>query len=194
MSDILKFPAKRRRSMKAADIMTTEVLMINSSATVAQAIALMQTKKLRSLLVKPNDEEDAYGIVTETDIVYRVTARGKDPEQVRVHQIMTKPCIVVNPELSIANVARLFAETGIQKAPVIKEQLLGIISVTDILMKIQVTPLSSSDLLSQRIGEVLLHTRVCRDEEEQIAQESEIAWDVLEELQAEDNLSRKRNS
>ncbi len=180
--------------MKAADIMTTEVLMINSSATVAQAIALMQTKKLRSLLVKPNDEEDAYGIVTETDIVYGVTARGKDPEQVRVHQIMTKPCIVVNPELSIANVARLFAETGIQKAPVIKEQLLGIISVTDILMKIQVPPLSSRDLLSQKIGEVLLHTRVCRDEEEQIAQESEIAWDVLEELQAEESPPPKTNT
>ena len=132
--------------------------------------------------------------MTETDIVYEVTARGKDPEQVRVHQIMTKPCIVVNPELSIANVARLFAETGIQKAPVIKEQLLGIISVTDILMKIQVTPLSSRDLLSQRIGEVLLHTRVCRDEEEQIAQESEIAWDVLEELQAEESPQPKTNT
>lgn len=177
--------------MKAADIMTTEVLMINSSATVAEAIALMQNQKLSSLIVEPSDEEDAYGIVTETDIVYGVTAREKDPEQVRVHQIMTKPCIVVNPDLRLANVARLFAETGIQKAPVIKDKLLGIISVTDILMKIKVTPLSSRDILSQRIGEVLLHTRVCHEREEQIAQESRIAWDVLEELQAEDEAMRE---
>ena len=42
--------------MKAADIMTKEVLMIRSSATVAQAIALMQNKKIRSLIVTPNDE------------------------------------------------------------------------------------------------------------------------------------------
>ena len=173
--------------MKAADIMTTEVLMIHSSATVAQAIALMQNKKLRSLMVKPSDDSDDYGIVTETDIIYAVTARDKDPEQVRVYQIMTKPCIVVDPDLSIADVARLFAETGIQKAPVIKNKLLGIISATDILMKIKVKPLSSKDILSQRIGEALLHTRVCLDREEQIAQESEIAWDVIEELQAEGN-------
>ena len=179
--------------MKAADIMTKEVLMINSAATVAQAIALMQHKKIRSLIVTPDDEGDAYGIVTETDIVYGVTARGKDPEQVRIHQIMTKPCVFVNPDLSIANVARLFAETGIQKAPVIKDQLLGIISVTDILMKIKVAPISSRDILSQRIGEALLHSRVCRDPEDQIAQESEIAWDVLEELQAESNTNQMIN-
>ena len=177
--------------MKASDIMTKEVLMIHSSATVAQAIAMMQNKKLRSLIVEPSDDSDAYGIVTETDIVYGVTAKEQDPEQVRIHQIMTKPCIVVNPDLSVANVARLFAETGIQKAPVIKDQLLGIISVTDILMKTKVAQLSSSDILSQKIGEALLHRRVCRDLEDQIAQESEIAWNVVEELQAEEDKNQK---
>ena len=177
--------------MKAADIMTKEVLMIHSSAKVSQAIALMQNKKLRSLIVEPNDDSDAYGIVTETDIVYGVTAREKDPEQVRIHELMTKPCIVVNPDLSIANVARLFAETGIQKAPVIKDKLLGIISVTDIVMKTKVAQLSSRDILSQKIGEAILHSRVCLDLEDQIAQESEIAWNVVEELEAEEAKNRK---
>ena len=181
--------------MKAADIMTKEVLMIHSSAKVSQAIALMQNKKLRSLIVEPNDDSDAYGIVTETDIVYRVTAREKDPEQVRIHEIMTKPCIVVNPDLSVANVARLFAETGIQKAPVIKDKLLGVISVTDILMKIKVAQLSSGDILSQRIGEALLHlhSRVCLDLEDQIAQESEMAWNVVEAIEEEENPRPKMN-
>ena len=179
--------------MKAADIMTQEVLMIHSSATVAEAIALMQNKKLRSLIVEPSDDSDAYGIVTETDIVYGVTAKEQDPEQVRIHQIMTKPCIVVNPDLSVANVARLFAETGIQKAPVIKDKLLGIVSVTDILMKIKVAQLSSGDILSERIGEALLHSRVYRDREEQIDRESEIAWNVVEELEAENNPNPKMN-
>ncbi len=171
--------------MKAADIMTKKVLMIHSSATVAQAIAMMQNKKLRSLIVEPSDDSDAYGIVTETDIVYAVIAKEQDPEQVRIHQIMTKPCIVVNPNLSVANVARLFAETGIQKAPVIEDQLLGIISVTDILMKTKVSQLSSGDILSQRIGKALLHTRIHSNLSDQIDQEAEIAWNVVEELQSE---------
>lgn len=121
--------------MKAKDIMTTEVVTIAPSATVAEAVALMKEKGLRALIVERLNEEDAYGIVTETDVVYKVVAQGLSPQSVLVREIMTKPCIVVNPDLSVENVARLFALTGIRRAPVIRERLLGIVSVTDILRK-----------------------------------------------------------
>ncbi len=119
--------------LKAKDIMTTEVTTIEGSATVAEAVAVMKEKKLRDLVVVPRSSEDAYGIVTEADIVYKVAAYGKDPQTVHVHEIMTKPCIVVNPDLSVEHVARLFAQYHIRRAPVIKEKLLGIVSVTDIM-------------------------------------------------------------
>ena len=121
--------------LKAKDIMTTEVVTIEPSATVAEAVALMKEKGLRALIVERTNEEDAYGIVTETDIVYKVVAQGLSPQSVLVREIMTKPCIVVNPDLSVENVARLFALTGIRRAPVIRERLLGVISVTDIICK-----------------------------------------------------------
>ncbi len=121
--------------LKAKDIMTTEVVTVEPSATVAEAVALMKEKGLRALIVERSNEEDAYGIVTETDIVYKVVAQGLSPQSVLVREIMTKPCIVVNPDLSVENVARLFARTGIRRAPVIREQLLGILSVTDIIRK-----------------------------------------------------------
>ena len=121
--------------LKAKDIMTTEMVTIEPSATVAEAVALMKEKGLRALIVERTNEEDAYGIVTETDIVYKVVAQGLSPQSVLVREIMTKPCIVVNPDLSVENVARLFALTGIRRAPVIRERLLGVISVTDIIRK-----------------------------------------------------------
>lgn len=121
--------------LKAKDIMTTEVVTIQGSATVAEAVELMKIKGLRALIVERRNEDDAYGIVTETDIVYKVLAYGKDPSTIHVHEIMTKPCIVVNPDLGVEYVARLFANTGIRRAPVIKEKLLGIVSVTDLLRK-----------------------------------------------------------
>jgi CBS domain-containing protein len=121
--------------MKAEDIMTKEVVAISGSATIAEAVALMKDKGLRALIVEPRYEGDPYGIVSETDIVYKVAAHGHDPKQMRVYEIMTKPCIVVNPELGVEYVARLFANTGIRRAPVIKGKLLGVISITDILRK-----------------------------------------------------------
>lgn len=121
---------------KVKDIMTTEVATIQGAATVAQAVSVMKQKKLRDLVVEPRSQEDAYGIVTEADIVYKVAAYGKDPNQVQVHEIMTKPCIVVNPDLSVEHVARLFAHHHIRRAPVIKGQLLGVVSVTDIMRQV----------------------------------------------------------
>ena len=102
-------------------------------AKVAEAVRLMREQHLRDLVVEPGSRKDAYGIVTETDIVYKVTAYGKDPNKVCVHEIMTKPCIVVNPDLNVEYVARLFANHRIRRAPVIKKKLLGIVSVTDIM-------------------------------------------------------------
>ena len=48
---------------------------------------------------------------------------------------MTKPCIVVTPELGVEYVARLFANTKIRRAPVVQGRLLGVISISDILRK-----------------------------------------------------------
>jgi CBS domain-containing protein len=121
--------------MKAEQIMTKEVVTIRGSATVAEAVVLMKEKGLRALVVERRSEDDPYGIVTETDIVYKVAAFGRDPKKMRVYEIMTKPCITVNPELGAEYVARLFASTRIRRAPVIKGELLGVISISDILRK-----------------------------------------------------------
>jgi CBS domain-containing protein len=121
--------------MKASDIMTKDVVTIRSSATVADAIQLMQERGWRSLIVDRENEQDAYGILTETDIAYKVTAAGADPHRVLVKAVMTKPCIVVNPDLSVENVAKLFANHHLLRAPVIQDRLLGIISISDLLVK-----------------------------------------------------------
>ena len=121
---------------KVKDIMTTDVATIHGSATVAEAVSVLKQKQLRDLVVEPRSKEDAYGILTEADIVYKVAAFGKDPKQVQVHEIMTKPCIVVNPDLSVEHTARLFANHHIRRAPVIKGELLGVVSVTDIMRQV----------------------------------------------------------
>lgn len=36
-----------------------------------------------------------------------------DPKKMRVYEIMTKPCVIVNPELGAEYVARLFAQSRI---------------------------------------------------------------------------------
>ncbi|MBH8553952.1 CBS domain-containing protein [Nostocaceae cyanobacterium CENA357] len=171
--------------MKAEDIMTTDVVTIRGSATVAEAVGLMKEKGLRALVVDRRSDDDAYGIVTETDVVYKVTAYGKDAKQIRVYEIMSKPCIVVNPELGVEYVARLFANTGIHRAPVIHGKLLGIISITDILTKSNFVEAPKVLVLEERIDKAIAEARAVCTENGAYSKACAVAWDEVEELQAE---------
>ena len=119
----------------AKEIMTTTVVTIKSSATIAEAVKLMRAKKLRVLIVEPDEPGDNYGTLTEADVVYKVAANGDRPESVIVANVMTKPCIEVDPEMSVQEVAGLFANHHIRRAPVVKKELLGVITAFDIVRK-----------------------------------------------------------
>ncbi len=169
--------------LTVADIMTRQVLTIRSSAKVAQAIALMQTKKTRSLIVEREVAGGAYGILTERDIVYGVTAKSADPETVRVGEIMQAPCIVVTPNLNLPELARRFLDANIYRAPVIEDnRLLGVVSITDIIMKSNIDTVELPTDLSEQIEVALRHHRLGWNTDNQLEHESKVALKVLEEL------------
>lgn len=169
----------------ASEIMTQDVVTIRGSATVAEAIALMKQRGWTALIVDRRHEQDAYGIVTESDIVYKVIAYGLDPKKMRVYEIMTKPCIVVNPDLGVEYVARLFANAGIHRAPVIKDKLLGIVSLTDILEKGDAFERPKAVLLEEAIQAAIAEARKICAEKGPSSKECAAAWDAVEEMQAE---------
>jgi CBS domain-containing protein len=124
-------------NLRAKDIMQVEVASVAAETTVAQAALRMKREGVRSLIVERADPGDAYGIVTYSDIVSKVLAWGMDPAEVTVEEIMVKPLVVINPNLKVEHVARLFAQTGIGHAPVISGQrLVGIISKTDLIVEV----------------------------------------------------------
>ncbi len=171
--------------MKVADIMSKKVITIRGFATVAHGIKLMQEHGLSSLIVDRLDESDSYGIVTITDIIYKVAAKGLDPKQVRICEIMTKPCIVVNPDLSIKSVAQLFANTGIRRAPIIRDKLLGVISTTDLLLKGNFVEHPSLSVLQQQIEQKIAAARQICTSQGFSSEACAIAWERVEDLQAE---------
>jgi CBS domain-containing protein len=178
--------------LKASDIMTQEVVTIRGSATAAEAVKLMREKGLHTLIVERRHDQDAYGILTDSDIVYKVTAFGIDPKKVRVYEIMAKPCVVVNPDLGVEYVARLFANTNIRIAPVIKDKLLGIISITDILSKGDFVERPKETFLEQEIQKAVASARAICAEKGPNSRECAVAWDIVEELEAEASHQRAK--
>lgn len=126
------------RFAKAGDVMTKDVVSIDGMATVADAVRLMRDNKVSSLFVNRRGIEDAWGIVTRKDVVCKVVDPGKDPNGVRVFEIMSKPLVTVSPGLALKYCARLFNSTGIRRAPVFDgKEIVGILSNTDIFNSIE---------------------------------------------------------
>ena len=165
--------------------MTEDVATIRGSATVAEASKLMKLKSLRALIVETRSSNDAYAIVTQTDIVYKVIAYGKDPAKVKVYEIMTKPCIVVNPDLEVEYVARLFANTGIRMAPVISGELMGIVSVTDIIDKHDFVENPKVKITERELEKAIAEAKEIAKSKGVTSPECIEAWELVEDLEAE---------
>lgn len=118
---------------KVSDVMSTNVVTISNSASVIKAARLLKNKKIQALIVEKSHELDAFGIVSVKDIVSKVIAFGRNPQTMKVYEVMTKPCIVLNPDLGVEYAAQLLSQSNLHSAPVIQGKLLGIVSMTDIL-------------------------------------------------------------
>ncbi|MGF1518428.1 MAG: CBS domain-containing protein, partial [Nodosilinea sp.] len=109
-------------------------------------------------------------------------APGENPDFVRVRDIMRQPCIQISPQATLREAAQTLADAGIHRAPVIEQdELLGIVSVTDILRKGHPNP-PPRDELARRIQSALQQARIIEDEEAQIEQECDLAWQIYEEM------------
>ena len=71
------------------DFMSTPVLSVNADATAEDAAKEMGEKKVSCLLVKENEEP--IGIITTTDLVKRVMAKGLDPKTTKLESFFTIP-------------------------------------------------------------------------------------------------------
>lgn len=120
--------------IRVRDVMTSPVVTIDGNATVKEAAELMMKTGYRGLVVEKVDEEDAYGIVTVKDIVYKVIAKGLPLEKVKVLEIMTKPCITVPDYYDIKYAARLMAMANVVRLPVVSGgKLVGMITLRDLI-------------------------------------------------------------
>ena len=145
----------------------------------------MRQRGIHALIVQKSHGLDAYGIVSAGDIVRKVIAFGRDPKRMRVYEIMTKPCIVLNPDLGIEYAAQLLTQANLHSAPVIQGDLLGILSITDILERGNAIDYPQEQVLPEKIQQ-LSNTahQICQDHGPG-SDACADAWAVVDALQAE---------
>jgi CBS domain-containing protein len=114
------------------EVMNPQVVVAKPEATVKEAAQIMSQFRIGCLLVMENDK--VVGIVTESDIIGKVVAVNKDPERLRLQDIMSKNIISTTPDESIEDAAEKMVEHKIKRLPVLDGgKLVGIITATDLI-------------------------------------------------------------
>ncbi|MDY6777596.1 MAG: CBS domain-containing protein [Candidatus Nanohaloarchaea archaeon] len=117
---------------EAKDIMTEGVIAIGREATIKDASRKMKENNIRSLVV--TEEEEAVGILVGKDILYAVTASGRDPASVKVKDVMTEDVITASEYDDVSDIATAMLENDISRLPVLRgDEVVGIVTETNIL-------------------------------------------------------------
>lgn len=122
--------------MKVRDLMSYPIVIVRPDSTVFDVIKNMVGGEKGSMLVAGEGLlKEVEGIVTVTGIFRRVFAKGLDPANVMVSEIMTPaPLITISPNASTKDAARLMKANHVRKLPVVEEgALVGIITSEDLL-------------------------------------------------------------
>jgi len=118
-------------------IMSTDVITVPLSATLAEARSLMQENRFHHLPVV-NDGGDFVGLLTQTDVLAATDSILRDVENrlraknIPIEDVMVRNVVTISENASIRQAALFLEKYGIGCLPVVtKGKLVGIITDTD---------------------------------------------------------------
>jgi predicted transcriptional regulator len=167
--------AKSFLSMPVSSIVQKNMAILGHFQTAAEAIAVMRDRSVRSVLVSDSKKE-IIGLVSKTDILYRIVSLHKSPERTRLEDIMSSPIISVPPEVSVIDALAAMEKHNIRQLVVSSNsKVYGTISREDIIIRTEkavvqtvnafkldsavciMSPFASTSLMDKRNGLVCPH-------------------------------------
>lgn len=107
-----------------------EVAASPGAITVSEAARLMREKGVGAVAVV--EEGKLIGIFTERDALFRIVAEGRDPQTVRLAEVMTRDPKTIHPDKPFADALHIMYEGGFRHVPVVEDSRpIGIISARD---------------------------------------------------------------
>jgi CBS domain-containing protein len=120
---------------KVRDVMTSRPRGATGDTPVRQVAELMEAEDVGSIPVV--DGERLLGMVTDRDIVIRVIARGKDPQDTPVGEIASEDLVTVEPDDDLSDALKLMAQYQVRRLPVVEDndRLVGVVSQADVALE-----------------------------------------------------------
>ena len=113
------------------EVMTRDVRACEPNATVAEAAKVMAREDVGPVPIV--EDGRLVGLVTDRDIVVRVVAEGRDPNETTVNEIASTELVTVSPDDDLDEALNLLARRQVRRLPVVEgDRLVGIVAQADI--------------------------------------------------------------
>lgn len=110
------------------------VTTVGSSATIAEAVGLLNTKKIGAVVV--TDGKKVAGILSERDVVRHLGNDWSSLAKRPVSDVMTKNVISVSRFATVADVMERMTQHRIRHMPIVENgELVGIVSIGDVVKR-----------------------------------------------------------
>ncbi len=122
--------------MLVENVMTHKenLVTISPMATVREALNLMKTHKVRSVIVDKTKPDSAYGLLTFKNILQSIVAEDGDIDLLNVYDIAASPAVSVSSKLNVKYAAKMMVQSSIKRLLVLdNNELQGILTMTDII-------------------------------------------------------------
>ena len=116
----------------APDVIGRQTLAILAGdQTVRDAANLMAARKIGAVLI--GQGTTLTGIFTERDLAIKIVAAGRDPEKVRLSEVMTARPDTIRPDQTAYEALQQMSKGGYRHLPVVDNgKLMGMVSIRDI--------------------------------------------------------------
>jgi len=113
------------------EAMKTNLVIVEHTTTVLEAAKRMKKNRIGNVIVV--EKKHPVGILTESDILKKVVAEGKNASDVLVEEVMSTPIVVADPYISLEEAMKTMGKCNIRRLPVIEDgELIGVITQKDI--------------------------------------------------------------
>ncbi len=113
------------------EVMTTDPIALDASETVGEAARRMKGDDIGDVIVVEGGQ--ICGVVTDRDIVVRVVAEGRDPDQVQLAEVCSRDVATVSPGDDLTAAGDLMRDRAVRRVPVVENgQPVGIVSIGDL--------------------------------------------------------------
>jgi len=113
------------------EVMSKPAVTINYKKTAKAAGELMRKNRKGFLVVVKRGKP--VGVLSDSDLINKIVAKGKDSSKLAVDKLMSKPLITVPSYGDVMEAVKKMKKNNVHRLPVVdKNKVVGVLSLTDI--------------------------------------------------------------